>query len=144
MTTYTVKELFDKRAEIAGQIVQAEKQVRQLRADLAHVEATIRILRPGTELPKIVPRRVEFRPRYFKRGQLTRLIRDYLRDHAGEAVAVAEIMPAAIGDRNLNSAEYRRVEIVVYEALKKLAKRGTVRQDGIGPKVARWRLAGEA
>jgi hypothetical protein len=118
----------NKRAEIAGQIVQGEKQVRQLRADLAHVEAMIRILRPGTELPKIVPKRVKFRPRYFKRGQLTRLTRDHLRDHAGEAVAVADIMPAAVGDRNLHSAEYRRVEIVVYEAPKKLAKRGTVRQ----------------
>ena len=144
MTTYTLTELFSKRAEIAGLIVQTEKQVRQLRADLAHVEATIRILRPGTELPKIVPRRVEFRPRYFKRGQLTRLIRDHLREHAGQAVAVADIMPAAVGDRNLNSAEYRRVEIVVYEALKKLVKRGTVRQTGTGPKLARWRLAGEA
>lgn len=143
MTTYTLTELFNKRAEIAGLIVQGEKQVRQLRADLAHVEATIRILRPGTELPKIVPKRVEFRPRYFKRGQLTRLIRDHLRDHAGEAVAVADIMPAAVGDRNLNSAEYRRVEIVVYEALKKLAKRGTVRQIGQGAKLARWRLSAE-
>jgi hypothetical protein len=37
------------------------------------------------------------------------------------AATVADIMPAAVGDRNLNSAEYRRVEIVVYEALKKLA-----------------------
>jgi hypothetical protein len=117
--------------------------VRQLRADLAHVEATIRILRPGTELPKIVPRRVEFRPRYFKRGQLTRLIRDHLREHAGEAVGVADIMPAAVGDRTLNSAEYRRVEIVVYEALKKLAKRGIVLQSGQGAKMARWRLSAE-
>jgi hypothetical protein len=94
MTTYTLTELFNKRAEIAGQIVQAEKLARQLRADLAHVEATIGILRPGTELPKIVPRRVEFRPRYFKRGQLTRLIRDHLREHAGEAVAGLSLIVA--------------------------------------------------
>jgi len=39
-------------------------------------------------------------------------------------------MPAAVGDRNLNSAEYRRVEILVYEALKKLAKRGRWRRPG--------------
>jgi hypothetical protein len=108
-----------------------------LREDLAHVEATIRILRPGTELPKIVPKRVEFRPRYFKRGQLTRLIRDHLRDHAGEAVAVANIMPAAVGDRTLNSVEYRRVEIVVYEALRKLAKRGKLARDS--PLAPAWR-----
>jgi hypothetical protein len=64
MTSYTLTELFDKRAELAGLILQAEKQARQLRADLAHVEATIRILRPGIELPKVVPKRVEYRPRY--------------------------------------------------------------------------------
>ena len=39
MTTFALAELFDKRAELAGQIVQAEKQARQLRADLMHVEA---------------------------------------------------------------------------------------------------------
>jgi hypothetical protein len=144
VTTYTLTELHDKRAELAGQIVQTERHARQLRADLAHIEAAIRILRPGTELEKVVPRRVEFRPRYFRRGALTRLILDHLREHAGEAVAVADIMPAAVGDRNLNSAEYRRVEIVVYEALKKLAKRSTVRQIGQGPKTARWRLTSEA
>jgi hypothetical protein len=53
-------------------ILQAELCARQLRADLAHVEATIRILRPGIELGKVVPKRVEYRPRYFKRGELTR------------------------------------------------------------------------
>jgi len=60
MTTYTLAELFDKRNEIAGTIIQLEKQVRALRADLGHIEVTIRILRPGTELPKVVPKRVEF------------------------------------------------------------------------------------
>src|SRR6266571_139504 len=99
MTTYTLTELFSKRAEIAGLIVQTEKQVRQLRVDLAHVEATIRILRPGTELPKIVPRRVEFRPRYFKRGQLTRLIRDHLREQRAKPLPSRTScpLPSAIG-----------------------------------------------
>ena len=55
-----------------------------------------------------------------------------------------DIMPAAVGDRTLNSAEYRRVEIVPYEALHNLAKRGTVQQAGQGAKAARWRLAGGA
>lgn len=52
--------------------------------------------------------------------------------------AVANIMPSAVGKRNLNLAEYRRVEVVVYEALKKLAKRGVVEQTGQGAKAARW------
>jgi hypothetical protein len=31
-------------------------------------------------------------------------------------------MPSAAGDRNLNPADYRRVEVLVYEPLKKLAR----------------------
>jgi hypothetical protein len=57
-------------------------------------------MRPGIELPKIVPRRVEYRPRHFKRGQLSRLVLEFLRDHP-EPVAVADILPSAIGDRDI-------------------------------------------
>jgi hypothetical protein len=72
------------------------------------------------------------------------LVLDFMRQHAGQTVAVADIMPTAVGDRTLNSAEYRRVEVVTYEALYKLAKRGTVQQTGQGAKAARWRLLIEA
>ena len=66
-----------------------------------------------------------------------------MREHAGQTIAVADIMPRAAGDRNLTPADYRRVEVVVYEALRKLAKRGTVKQAGQGARTARWRLAAD-
>ncbi|MBV8888116.1 MAG: hypothetical protein JO305_00430 [Alphaproteobacteria bacterium] len=140
MTTPAVADLRDKRAEIAGQIRLMHKQLAQLRIDLAHVEAALRILEPGIDLDRIAPRRVEFRPRYFKRGALTRLILDYLRERPGETIATADIMPSAIGVRNLNGVDYRRVEVVVYEALRKLGKRGIVAQTGQGAKAARFRV----
>jgi hypothetical protein len=144
MTTPAVAQLKSKRAEIAGQIRLLHRQLVQLRADLTHVEAALRILEPGIDLDRIAPRRVEFRPRYFKRGQLTRLILEYLREHAGDIVAVADIMPAAVAGRNLNGAQYKAVEVVVYQALWKLAKRGTITQTGQGARHARFKLAGEA
>lgn len=96
MTTYTLTELYDKRNELAGLIIQAEKRARELREELGHIDAAIKILRPGTDLPKIVPKRVEYRPRYFKRGQLTRLCLDHLRAHTGEAVTVSDILPLGL------------------------------------------------
>jgi hypothetical protein len=144
MTTYTLTELSDKRAELAGEILQAEKRARELRADLVHVEATIRILRPGTELPKIVPKRVEYRPRYFKRGQLTRLCLDYIRQHASKPITVADILPLAIGDRPLTAAERERVSTAVHQALHKIAKRGTIERIASAGRTVRWRLASEA
>jgi hypothetical protein len=140
MTTFALSELFDKRAEIAGQIVQAEKLARQLRADLAHVEAAIRILRPGIDLPKIVPKRVEFRPRFFKRGALARLCLDYMREHAGGIVAIADMMPLAVADRSLNTAEYNRLAVGVYEALRRMERKRLVTREGEGWRNAKWRL----
>src|SRR3954451_25478404 len=111
MTTFALAELIEKRAELAGEIIQAEKRVRELRADLAHVEATIRILRPGIELGKVVPRHVEFRPRYFTRSALARLILNYMREYVGEVVAVVDMMPSIAEGRTLNSVEYQRVAV---------------------------------
>lgn len=146
MTTHTVAELFNKRNEIAGQIIQTEKQARRLRSDLAAIESAIRVMYPDADLPKIVPRRVEYRPRHFKRGQLTRLILEFLRDHT-EPVAVADIMPVAVGDRSLSQQERYRLAVTVYQALMRLAKRGIVERISNGRGVTReghrhtlWRL----
>ena len=134
MTTHTVSELFEKRNELAGQINLLEKQARQARTDIASIESAIRVMRPGIDLPKIVPRRIEYRPRYFKRGALTRLVLEFLRDHADKPIAVADIMPVAIGGRNLNQHEHQRLAVTVYQVLYKLANRGIIERlsDGQG------------
>ena len=144
MTGYTLTELFDKRSELAGEIVQAEKRAKELRADLAHIEATIRILRPGIDMPKVVPKRIEYRPRYFRRGALTRLCHDYIREHAGEAITVADIVPLATGDRVLNSREQEVLRVSIHTALRKIERRGTIERMASVGRVVRWRLASEA
>jgi hypothetical protein len=143
MTSYTLGELFEKRAELAGLINQAEKHAKKLRADLIHVEAAIRILRPGIELPKIVPRRIEFRPRYFKRGQLTRLLLDYIREHGDGPIKVADLMPLVKGDRALSRIEEDRLRVTVHQALHKIAKRGTIEQIAPEGRIVRWQRVAE-
>jgi hypothetical protein len=63
-----------------------------------------------------------------------------MRDHARQAVTVADIMSIVVGDRTLTAAEYRNIEVVVYKALKRLAKRGTVNQVGTRVRGARFTL----
>ena len=147
MTTHTISELFGKRDEIAGQIIQAEKLARQLRSDIASIELAIRVMRPGIDMPKIVPRRIEYRARYFGKGQLTRLILDFLREHADAPVAVADIMPVATGDRDLNRLEHQRLSVSLYQALNKLVSRGIVERTTVesnrsrsGHREARWQI----
>ena len=46
--------LANKRAEIAGMIARAQRQIGQFRADLAHLGATIRLFAPAME-PETIP-----------------------------------------------------------------------------------------
>ena len=139
MTTYTRKELHDKRAKLIGEITQLEKRTRELHNKLAYIETSIHILWPGEELPKVVLHRSE-RPHNFKQGQLARLLSEFMRNHAGRAVTVADIMPLAVGSRTPTVAEYRNIEVVVYNALKRLAKRRVINQVGTRVKGSRFTL----
>lgn len=142
MTSPAIAALREKRAELAGEIIHLEKQAARLRSDLGHVDAALRVLSPGIDLEKIVPRRIHYRPRHFKRGHLTRLCLEFLRDQAAP-IAVADIMPVALEGRTLNAHEHQRLAVAIYQALYKLGKRGVVEQVGEGVKAARWRLAAE-
>lgn len=140
MTAYTRKKLHDKRAKLAGEIVQLEKQVHELQAELVYVETAIRTLWPNEELPNIVPRRAERRPHHFKRGALTKLILDYMRERAAETVAVADMMPLVAEGRTLSPAEYQSAAASAYGALRRAERKGLVSRDGEGWKAARWLL----
>jgi len=72
---------------------------------------------------------------------LTSLCADYMREHAGSEVAVAEMLSLAIGERTVNTAERYRIAIGVYEALRRMERLGLVTREGEGWKGARWRLA---
>ena len=56
--SHVVSALVDKRAELAGQIVRAEQQLGQFRADLIHVDATIRLFAPSALEPDTIKAKV--------------------------------------------------------------------------------------
>ena len=74
---YLVGALRKKRAEIFGRIIGLEKELRQRRADLKHVDATLRLFAPGMSLNKR-----SGRPSWLRRGECSRLVLDVLRSGA--------------------------------------------------------------
>ena len=54
--SHVVSALVDKRAELTGQIVRIEQQLGQIRADLVHIDATIRLFAPKLEPETIQPK----------------------------------------------------------------------------------------
>ena len=70
---YTVQRLVAKRASIAGRIEHLQDEIRQLVADLNHLDATILVFDPTIELHEIRNRTVPPRHRAF-RGEATRIV----------------------------------------------------------------------
>jgi hypothetical protein len=91
MTEFAVSALTRKRAELAGEIQAAEVRLRELRANLAHVDATIRLFAPDYPIAQIAPKKPQpERPVLFEKGELGRTILDILRT-APEPMTVAQM-----------------------------------------------------
>ena len=55
-STWVLSGLVEKRAELAGEIRQAEDRLEQLRSDILHLDATIRLIDPSYHTDAIVPK----------------------------------------------------------------------------------------
>jgi hypothetical protein len=143
--SHVVSALVNKRAEIAGMIARAEQQLGQFRADLVHLDATIRLFAPELE-PKTIPtKRIRQSDMWFEQGELSRRVLDALR-RAGEPIRAPDVVRAVMIDKGLNPADrpgFARVQWKVRDTLTRLNKRGLLASDGAGHGV-HWRIADHA
>jgi hypothetical protein len=129
---HVVSALCAKRAEISGHIHDLEKRMARHRANLASLDATIRLFSPGTNPDAIPAKRPYRRTRYFARNELSRLVMDALRLTTGPlaaadiATAVMRAKGAAVDDAAFKAIITERVLGV----LRGLAKRGDVVRTG--------------
>jgi hypothetical protein len=65
--THVTSALRLKRAEISGHIHDLEKRIARQRANLANLDATIKLFSPGANPDAIPPKRAYRRTRYFAR-----------------------------------------------------------------------------
>jgi hypothetical protein len=140
--THVVSALRLKRSEISGHIHDLEKRVARLRANLANLDATIKLFSPGTNPDAIPPKRAYRRTRYFGHNELSRLTQDALRTASGPLTS-AEIAAAVIQAKEMPADDAAFKEIVatrVLTVLRRLAKRGASVKSGTS-RNARWGLA---
>ena len=77
---HVIGALRSKRAELAGTLRQLEQQLAGHRANLAHLDATMRLFDPDVRPKDIRPRRIRARNVWFRQGECLRLIYDELRE----------------------------------------------------------------
>jgi len=76
---HVIGALRNKRAELAGVLRQLEQQLGQQRANLAHLDATMRLFNPDIRPNDIRPKQPRARSAWFRPGECLRLIYDELR-----------------------------------------------------------------
>jgi hypothetical protein len=83
MSALIISTLRDKRLEVADAIERLERQADRRRADLAHLEAAMRLFDANVEPETFQPTPPRRRNDWFRPGECRRRIHDVMRDAAG-------------------------------------------------------------
>jgi hypothetical protein len=137
--THVIGALRHKRAELAGVLRQLEEQLVQHRANLAHVDATMRLFDPDIRPKDILPKQPRARNAWFRQGECLRLIYDELRE-ATQPVTTRELAERIMRLKAMLPADSQRRERIQKTLLASLnrAKETIARVEVAG--VVRWRL----
>ena len=136
---HVIGALRNKRAELAGVLRQLEQQLVRQRADLAHVDATMRLFDPDIQPNDIRPKQPRARNAWFRPGECLRLVYDELRE-ATQPVTTRELAERIMRLKAMPATDDHRRELVQKTLLGSLnrAKATIARVEIAG--VVRWRL----
>ena len=137
---HVISALSNKRAELAGIVSQLERQLGQQQANLAHLDATMRLFDPDIRPNTIRPKQQRARSAWFRPGECLRLIYDELRD-APRPMTTRELAERIMAVKAMPMADERQRELVQKTILGSLnrAKQTIVRSETAG--IVSWRLA---
>ncbi|PNS09109.1 hypothetical protein Lysil_0738 [Lysobacter silvestris] len=101
MSKIVVNGLVEKRSEIAGNIKEVEGQLQVMHESLSHLDATIRLLDPNIALSQIKAKRPYRKNAIFGTGEVSRRVREVLRDAGGTPLSTADIALQILIERGL-------------------------------------------
>jgi hypothetical protein len=136
---HVIGALRNKRAELAGTLRQLEQQLAWHRANLAHLDATMRLFDPKIRPKDIHPGRVQERNVWFRQGECLRLIYDELRE-ATQPMTTRELAERIMRAKAISAADDHQRELLQKTLLGSLnrAKETIERVETAG--VVSWRL----
>jgi hypothetical protein len=136
---HVIGALRNKRAELAGVLRQLEQQLGQQRADLAHLDATMRLFNPDIRPNDIRAKQQRARNAWFRPGECLRLIYDELRE-APQPLTTRELAERIMRLKAISAADDQRRERIQKTLLGSLnrAKQTIARVEIAG--VVSWRL----
>ena len=136
---HVVGALRNKRAELAGTPRQLEQQLAGHRANLSHLDATMRLFDPKTRPNDIRPRRVRARNVWFRQGECLRLIYDELRE-ATQPVTTRELAERVMRVKAILATDDRQRELIQKTLLGSLNRETETIERVETAGVVSWRL----
>jgi hypothetical protein len=134
-----VSSLREKRLEVTEILEGLERQADARRADLAHLDATIRLFDPNNILGAAQPARGRRYNDWFRHGECRRRIHDVLRD-ATEPMTTREIVEKIMAAKHLSSEDARARELIRNTVLGSLNRAtDTIERTQVGGSAA-WRV----
>jgi hypothetical protein len=130
--TYAILGLKRKRAHVAGSILTLEQQIKALKADLAALDRSLQIMDANIDPSKIKPIKPRKRFKFFRAGEMPRLILDILRT-AKEPVLNMDITDTIMRGKELDTGHKdtrKAVESRIRAVMQRLEKAGTVERVG--------------
>jgi hypothetical protein len=142
MTSHAISTLIEKRAHIAGLILDLEKELAQHRASLLHLDATLKLLDPTVKIHGIrAKHRMADRSGYFEMGELSRRCQEPIRAAGDAGVSVPDLAEATLRAKGLDPGdETMRRDFIrrFHWAMGRLQRDGRIDRLGHG-KGVRWR-----
>ena len=137
---HVISALSNKRAELAGIVNQLERQLGQQQANLAHLDATMRLFDPDIRPNRIRAKQQRTRSAWFRPGECLRLIYDELRG-APRPMTTRELAERIMAVKAMPMEDDRQRELVQKTILGSLnrAKETITRSETAG--IVNWRLA---
>lgn len=141
--TFTIQGLLRKRAYLSGDIESTHARLREMIAELEHLDATIRLFDPSYSAETVKPK--AFRPPddWAHRGEMSRVILGILRQ-ASEPLTSRDIAVGLMKERALNTDDLRLIRLMTKRcgvALRHQRDRGLViSEQGPGQYMV-WTLA---
>ena len=119
---HVITALVAKYAELQGELRANEQEADRLRAEIAHVEATIRIFRHDADLSLIAPRMPRNRSQWFRKGQCAQAALDVLR-RATAPMSAREVALQVLKERGITDANGRSLKFLTSTVYGTLARR---------------------
>ena len=138
---HVISALKDRRARISGQILALEVQIGQHRADLLHLDATLRLFDSAVEPEAIAPKRPAARNDWFAHGECLRLAYSVLRG-APEPIPTGEIVRRLMAIKGQPVGDRATMTLIRPTIVNSLSRaRDTVeRVPGTAARELHWRL----